>query len=172
MSLYCLLLICCCGAPVNDGSVIFWRNGPLVRPILKHTGSDIVHVAIVLYEGDEPFVYEATWPRVRRMPLDDYYKHLAARQSSRPLAERDFEWFMMQPRDTYASEQLEAMKQYARSQLGRRYMLRGWWQNREVRGVMCSQFVGNTIERSGKIRSANFKESPISLKEKIEDLYD
>lgn len=172
MSLYCLLLTCCCGMPVGDGSVIFWQNGPLARPIQKHTGSTVSHVAVVLYEDDEPFVYEATWPKVRRMPLDDYYKYLAGTLSRKVSARRGLQCFAMQPREGYSLEQLDAMKQYARSQLGRRYMLRGWWKNREVRGIMCSQFVGNTIERSGRIRSANYKESPISLKNKIGTMYE
>lgn len=171
MSVFCLLFACCCGMPVDDGSIIFWQNGPLSRPILKHTGSTISHVAIVLYEGGEPFVYEATWPRVRRMPLDDYCNRIADKESRTSLVRRGFQCFTMQPRERYTLEQLEAMKQYARSQLGRRYMLRGWWKNREVRGIMCSQFVGNTIERSGKIRSANYRESPISLKNKVGDMY-
>ncbi len=55
------------------------------------------------------------------------------------------------------------MRRYAESQLGRPYMLRGWWKQREVRGVFCSQFVGDVIEQSGRIVSAHFRESPVSL---------
>ncbi len=164
--------MCCCLMPVRDGSVIFWQDGFLVGPIMKNTGSNLVHVAIVLYEDDKPYVYEATWPEVRKMPLDDYLKHLADKKFKRVPTVRGFKWFMMQPKEEYTAQQLTDMKQYARSQLGRRYMMRGYWKNKEVRGIMCSQFVGNCIEKSGKIKSANFKESPVSLKEKIKDLYE
>ncbi len=174
MSLFSGLLIVLCLAvnPVRDGSVIFWQDGFLVKPIMKNTGSDLVHVAIVLYDDDKPFVYEATWPEVRKMPLDDYLKYLADKRFKRVPTVRGFKWFMMQPKVEFTPHQLESMKQYARSQLGRRYMLRGYWQNREVRGIMCSQFVGNTIEKSGRMKSANFKESPVSLKEKVKDFYE
>ncbi|MFA5344753.1 MAG: YiiX/YebB-like N1pC/P60 family cysteine hydrolase [Candidatus Omnitrophota bacterium] len=158
--------------PVRDGSIIFWQDGFLVKPIMKNTGSNIVHVAIVLYENDGPYVYEATWPRVRKMPLADYLQLLADKRFKHVPSKRGFRWFMMQPREEYTPKQLESMKQYARSQLGRRYMMRGWWKNKEVRGIMCSQFVGNCIEKSGKIKSANFKESPVSLKEKVETFYE
>jgi hypothetical protein len=50
-------------------------------------------------------------------------------------------------------------------------MLRGWWRGEEVRGIFCSQYVANALEKSGKIKSANFKESPVSLKEKLKGVY-
>ena len=57
---------------LRDGSVIFWQGGLLVKPILKHTDSDLTHAAIVLYNGKEPFVYEAVPPRVHKVPLAEY----------------------------------------------------------------------------------------------------
>jgi hypothetical protein len=159
-----------CLAP-PDGSVIFWENGFLVRPIERATGSDLVHVAIILYEDGIPYVYEATWPRVQKMTYVDYIQHLESIKQRPHLIKLGFKWFILQPIEPYTFDQLDAMKKYARSQLGREYMMRGYWKNREVRGIMCSQYVSLIIAKSGRIKSANFKESPISLRKKIQDLY-
>lgn len=157
-------------SPTNtrDGSVIFWRGGLLVGPILRNTGSDITHAAIVLYDGnDEPWVYEAVPPCVRKIRLDEYEKELQTQSQKR----RDFSWFSMSPRKPYTVKQLAEMKKYAESQLGRPYMLRGWWKGYEVRGVFCSQYIGNIIERSGLIVSGNVRESPGSLYRKLAKFY-
>jgi hypothetical protein len=153
-------------SPTNtrDGSVIFWHGGLLVGPILRNTGSDITHAAIVLYDGDdEPWVYEAVPPCVRKIRLSEYEKELQTQGQKR----RDFSWFSMSPKIPYTVKQLTEMKKYAESQLGRPYMLRGWWKGYEVRGIFCSQYVGNTIERSELITSGSVRESPGSLYRKL-----
>lgn len=155
-----------CHTGLQDGSVIFLRGGLLVKPIYKHTDSTLTHVAIILYRGREPWVYEATPPGVRRMPLRDYRKLIAEKMQKRNLT-----WFIMQPINSYTANQLAAMKTHAESQLGRPYMLRGWWRGREVYGIFCSQYVGDIIERSNRITSAHFRESPGSLHDKLLPLY-
>jgi hypothetical protein len=149
----------------RDGSVIFWRGGLLAGPILRRTGSDITHVAIILYHRGEPWVYESVPPRVHKVPLRDYLVELRLKQSQHP--KRNLTWFTMQPKVPYAQHELTAMKWYAESQLGRPYMLRGWWKGREVRGLFCSQYVGNIIEQTGLIESSNWRESPGSLHDKL-----
>ena len=41
----------------------------------------------------------------------------------------------------------------------------------EVRGVFCSQLIGDIIEKSGLIESSHVHESPGSLHDKIEPFY-
>lgn len=156
-------------AGLRDGSVIFWRGGLLVKPILKHTDSDITHAAIVLYNGNDPFVYEAVPPRVHKVSLAEYRKLMEQKigESRRPMT-----WFIMQPMFRYTPRELAAMKAHGESQLGRPYMLRGWWKGHEVRGVFCSELVADIIERSGKIESGHIRESPGSLYEKLLPLYE
>lgn len=155
-------------AALRDGSVIFWQGGLLVKPILKHTDSDLTHAAIVLYNGAEPYVYEAVPPRVHKVPLAEYRKHMEewVHDGKRPRF-----WFTMQPMNRYTALELNAMKTHAESQLGRPYMLRGWWKGHEVRGVFCSQLVGDIIEQSGKIEAGGIRESPGSLHDKIKPFY-
>ena len=106
-------------AGLRDGSVIFWQGGLLVKPILKHTDSDITHAAIVLYNGQEPFVYEAVPPRVHKVPLTEYRRLMEkkVRNARRPMT-----WFVIQPVDRYTLGQLAGMKAHAESQLGRPHL--------------------------------------------------
>jgi hypothetical protein len=150
--------------PLN-GSVIFWNGGLLVRPISKATGSTITHATIILYEDGKPYVYEAVPPVVHRVPYTEYLKLMITHKR------KDFSYFLMEPKQRYTKDSLTKMKAYADSQLGRRYEMRGYWKGHEVRGIMCSQFAGNTIEKSGLIKSNNFKESPGSLYRKILPYY-
>jgi len=153
---------------MHDGSVIFWRGGLLVGPIYRFTNSLLTHVAIIL----DNLVYEATPPRVRRMPLQDYYQHLSQLSDSAFFRRRDFSWFTLQPKNAFNSSQLAAMKAYAVSQLGRPYRLRSWFTEAESRGIFCSQYIGNIIAKSGLIVSANNHESPVSLYRKLVKFYD
>jgi len=155
-------------ADLRDGSVIFWRGGLLVDPILKHTDSDLTHAAIVLCQGRDSFVYEAVPPRVHKVLFSEYRAHMEKKvdESRRPMA-----WYVMQPVDRYTPAQLAAMKRHAESQLGRPYMLRGWWKGREVRGIFCSQLIGDIIAKSGKIEAGGIRESPGSLHDKLLPFY-
>lgn len=160
---------CPCPRPsvIQDGSVLFWDNGILVRPIYRNTGSTLTHAAIILYVGDEPWVYEAVPPSVHRIPLDTYLKEMKGKEARH----QKFSWFTTQPRIAYTLAELSAMKKHANSELGRPYMLRGWWKGRVVRGIFCSQLVADIIEQSGRIDSDNIKESPGSLHAKLTPLY-
>jgi hypothetical protein len=151
---------------VLDGSVIFWSGGLLVGPISNNTGSLLTHVAIVF----DDIVYEATPPKVRKLKLSSYQTHLQQLSRSGFWQRRNFSWFNMQPIVAYTTSELEAMLAYAESQLGRPYRLRGWWSN-DLRGIFCSQYVGNVIEKSGRIRSLDNRESPGSLHKKLRGLY-
>jgi len=158
-------------AGLRDGSVIFLRGGLLVRPIYRHTDSDLTHAAIVLYHGRDPWVYEAVPPYVRRTPLGDYIRLLEEKSRERFEQKRKMSWFIIQPRVRYGPLELNAMRHHAESQLGRPYMLRGWRKGHEVRGIFCSQLVGDIIERSGKIEAGGIHESPGSLHDKLLPFY-
>ena len=159
-------------AALRDGSVLFWENSRLVKPILHHTGSDITHAAVILYRGTEPYVYEAVPPRVHAVPLDEYKKHMEEKSQRPALEKRDFRWFTMQPRVPYTIAELAAMKAHADSQLGRPYMIRAWAKEHEIKGVFCSEYAGDVIEKSDRIESAHTHESPGSLHDKLLPIYE
>lgn len=153
---------------VQDGSLIFWRGGVLAGPIARHTGSNITHAAIVLKDtAGKPWVYEAVPPRVHKVPLSEYLTEMTQKSKKH----KDFTWFVLTPKKAYTQKQVKDMRAYAEEQLGRPYMLRGWWKGHEVRGLFCSQYVGNILEKSGVIKSGQWHESPASLHKKIQPLY-
>jgi hypothetical protein len=151
---------------MRDGSVLFWKGGLLVGPIYRQTNSLLTHVAIILGGA----VYEAAPPCVHSLKFGDYEKHLDKLAASRFIQRRGFSWFILQPRLEYTASELAAMRTYAISQLGRPYRLRGWWSD-DVRGIFCSQYVGNIIEKTSLIKSFGNKESPISLYNKLSLFY-
>ena len=152
---------------LRDGSVLFWQDGFLSKPICKRTDSHLAHAAILL----DGYIYEAVPPRVHKVPLADYLKEMRVKEQKARQVRKNFAWFIIQPNVPYDARLVATMTTYAESQLGRPYMLRGWWKGHEVRGVFCSQFVANTLEQGGRIESANYRESPGSLYEKLEPLY-
>ena len=56
----------------KDGSVLFWKDGFLINPILKNTGSHLTHAALIL----DGYVYEAVPPCVHKVPLAKYLKEM------------------------------------------------------------------------------------------------
>lgn len=169
MRLIVALLVCLSTcqslAQVQDGSVIFLQGGPLSKTIKRHTDSSLTHAAIVLFDGSQPWVYEASPPRVTRTPLNEYLDLLERKSQKHAIT-----WVIMQPQVPYNSSELVAMKNYANSQLGRPYMIRGWWKGHEVRGIFCSEYAADILEESGRIISAHVHESPGSLYIKVRDL--
>lgn len=163
-----LLLICINDPP--DGTTIFLtrlgKQSILAKKIEEATGDNISHVAIILYEENEPYVYESIVPGgVQRNKLDKYIKKINHLKSKKPT--QGIQIYLIPPNPDYTTNELTKMKDYANSQLGRPYMMRGWWKNKEVKGMHCSQYIGNIISKSDKIYSFNYKESPASLYEKL-----
>ncbi len=155
-------------AGLRDGSVVFWKGGPNVEPMIRNTGSDLTHAAIILYVGTEPYVYEAVPPQVWKVPLAKYRTLMAekTRECRKPMC-----WLVMQPTNPYTAKQLAAMKAHAESQLGRPYMLRGWWLGHEARGIFCSELVGDILTTSGIVKAGGVHESPGSLHAKLVPFY-
>ena len=145
-------------SPSLNGSVIFWHDTFGVRLIERETGSNLTHAAIVIHG----YVYEAVPPCVHKVPLATYKAE---------LDKRGIKWFMARPKTPYTLHQVSMMYIHAESQLGRPYMIRGWWRGHEVAGIFCSQLVADVIECSGRIKSAGVRESPASLSKKLEPLY-
>ena len=170
-------------AGLPNGTVIFWKGGNTAGPIYRHTGSDLAHAAIVLYDidlhkptygtmlGKTAYVYEAVPPEVRVVPFEQYKKEMEERCKHLRRKDHNFAWFLMKPKENYSFGQAAAMKLHADSQVGRPYMIRGWWKGHEVRGIFCSELVGDIIEMSGKIKSGHTHESPGSLHDKLVPFY-
>src|SRR6478672_5813896 len=58
-----------------DGTLLFLENCSSV--VERTTHGEIAHVAIVLREEQQPWIYEATPAKVRRVKMDDYLVEIA-----------------------------------------------------------------------------------------------
>lgn len=132
-----LLLICTTSYGQESGTLIIFQGGIFSRAIKKHTGSDYTHVTIIL----DGYAYQSTWPEVQKMPVKEYRQYIKKRLKRK----KRLKVWVLTPKKNYSKKQVGVMREFAESQLGRRYQLRGWWLNRETRGVHCSQFASQVL---------------------------
>lgn len=146
--------------------MIIVEDGAFSKTIERHTGSSMNHAAIVLYDKDEVYVYESSPPRVKRTAWERWEAETAKYKRQYPKSMV----YCLYPNPPWSSLELQRMKTYADSQMGRPYMVRGYLRDEEVKGIHCSQYVGNILAQTGRIQSANYKESPFTLYEKMRQL--
>jgi len=139
---YCiivLLLYMCQNvfAQYPDGTVILSSKKGLIGRIAQRlTGGDqYTHIGIVI-DGK---IYESDWPRATTRGISGYGK---------PRSTNDF----YVPLVPYSQYEVDRMRSYAQSQLGKPYQLRNYFNPRSPKtyGTWCSPFVGNTLNASGR----------------------
>ncbi len=82
--------------------------------------------------------------RVHKVTFDQYRELMREKaHAGKPTT-----WFLMEPKERFTADQLAAMKAHAESQLGRPYLIRGWWKGHEIRGIFCSQLVDGILSKS------------------------
>jgi hypothetical protein len=157
-----------CGAiEVQSGSLIFLENSDKI--VDAYTRSRIDHVAIVLRLEDQPWVYEATPPRVRRISLARYYNELAAAQAA---GERKVRVWLVAPADPFSVAEIQLMRRYLDRQLGRRYSVRGYVRDKEGDGIHCAELAANSLSQCGRIKLDQcYNESPASLLANVGTIY-
>ena len=74
-ALILLATLVCSADTLDDGTLLFLENANSVVKVA--TGGKIGHVAIVMTEEGQPWIYEATPARVRRVTPEAYYEELA-----------------------------------------------------------------------------------------------
>ena len=143
-----------------DGTVLFVEAAPprgmLDRISVRLSGGTMVHAAIVL----DGLVYEATWPRVQKLPYSQWLGSAVA-------VHRSHRVWMAQPVQPYSEDALNKMRAEAMRQMDRRYMARGLWRGREFRGTHCAPYVSEVLEAAGVVRSNHWAETPQTLYGKI-----
>lgn len=130
---------------VQDGSLLVLKNSN--KPVVRWTGSDITHIAIVVSKGGQPWVYEATPAKVRQLPLPSYWKELAELNTRR---EPKTSVLLLRPKAPYPTEQIQIMKRYMESQLGRRYSIKGYVRDKQSDGIHCAEFASSALARTGR----------------------
>ena len=134
-------------SPVTDGTVLFLENSN--KLVSGATDSSVTHVAMVLLVSAEPWVYEATPAKVRRLPLPEYMKEVTRLNERR---KKPMRVFAVQPRRAYSKKEVEGMRKHLEAQLGRRYSVRGYVRDEPAEGVHCSELASITLNHSGRFR--------------------
>jgi hypothetical protein len=151
--------------PAN-GTVIVWENGNYLSPIREMTGSNKTHVAIVLYEENTPYVYEAARPDVHRYTLGQYLKILKETEQRLPR----FIVHFLSPNIPYNNVELVAMKNFADSKLGKRFGVASYLSGRREITIHCSEYVGDILSASGRLQTKGSRETPQSIYDKATKL--
>ncbi len=147
---------------LDDGSLLYIKNGNKI--VQKHTQSDLTHVAIIFNEDNAPYVYEAIKPVVRKIKLADYEKELAALNKKKKV-DRDI--ILYQPKQKPKKEEIEGMKKYLNSQLGRKYSVNSYIFEQEQSTIHCAEIVSHTLHLGDK----PYRETPISILTKTKASY-
>ena len=107
--------------PLEDGTLLFLENCSSV--VQRATHGSMGHVAIVMNEEKEAWVYEAIPGKVRRLKADDYYAELS-RHNSGKNEEQRIRTFALRPERPFTPEECLAMRYYLGEQIGRRYSVK------------------------------------------------
>ncbi len=149
-----------------DGTVVVFENGSYLNVIQRNTGGNKTHVAIILYDGKQAWVYESSKPNVHRYTMDEYFKHIEAIHKKIPR----LGVYFLKPKIPYTPAQLTSMKRYANAQLGRKFAIKSYLTGRQTNTIHCSEYVGNILEKSGRFTNKGPKEHPTSIFEKASKL--
>ncbi len=149
-----------------NGTVVVWENGNHLAIVQRHTGSNKTHAGIILYEGPQAWVYEASRPDVHRYTIEQYIKRIDEANRALP----NLGVYFLQPKKPYHVAQLRAMKEYADSQLKRPFGMSSYMTGRPTATVHCCEYVGHVLERSGRFDALGPRETPKTIYDKASKL--
>jgi hypothetical protein len=149
-----------------EGTVVVFENGNYLSIVQRQTKSNKTHVAIILYDGAQPWVYESSKPNVHRYTLEEYIRRIEAIHKQLP----QFGVHFLKPQTPYTPAQVAAMKKYAHAQLGRGFAIHTYLTGRPGTTIHCSEYVGNTLSMSGRFVTTGPKENPKTIFEKASKL--
>jgi hypothetical protein len=160
-----LLAALWCGPPaIEDGSLLFLENSN--RFVEIYTSSTITHVAVVMHEGSEPWVYEATPSEVRRIKLEEYYEELGKLNQRRRDDEKIRVW-LARPRTPYKAQQRTAINELLKAQVGRRYSIKGYVRGQSD-GIHCAELAARALCAASVLELDNCQQvSPAVLHQKM-----
>lgn len=150
-----LFLVATLAITPQDGSLLFIENGN--RIVQNHTDSSITHVAIILKENNDLWVYEATPPKVRKIKLDDYFLEIQ-KINSHKKERRKMKIWIANPNDPLTAAQKKSMKEYLDKQIGRKYSINSYLDGTPGNGIHCCEITGNAFEAAG----LKYSDSPCS----------
>lgn len=133
--------------PLEDGTLIFLENCSSI--VERSTHGSVGHVAIVINEGTEPWLYEAIPGKVRHLKADEYYAELS-RLNARKAEDKQIRAFALRPEKPFTPAERQAMHHYLEEQVGRRYSVKGYVRGEESAGIHCAELASHTLNESGR----------------------
>lgn len=139
-------------AAADSGTLLFLENTKSVVEV--STRGQMGHVALVIANDGEDWVYEATPAKVRRLTLADYYAELAEINRRK---EHD-DWIViwkLSPMEAYSNEEVARMREYLDGQVGRRYSVRNYVRTKPGDGIHCAELASSALNASGRYKFEN-----------------
>jgi hypothetical protein len=140
-------LLLCGSTEWTDGSLVVLHNSS--KMVAGWTDSDVTHVALVMNISGQPWVYEATPGKVRRVLLANYREELRGLNAGR---RRPIRMSVMEPKRPYSPQQIAKMRTYLNGQLGRRYSIKGAVRGKPSDGIHCAEYVATALTKTGRYR--------------------
>lgn len=166
---FLLVSLATAAEPLEDGTLLFLENCSSV--VQRSTNSSVGHVAILMHEESQPWVYEAIPGGVRRLKADDYYAELS-RLNARKNEEKQIRAFALRPEKPFTAAERQAMRQYLEEQIGRRYSVKNYVRGEEGRGIHCSELASQAMNASGRYQWEHcYSINPSHLQELIDPTY-
>jgi hypothetical protein len=137
----------CSAEPLEDGTLLFLENASSV--VKAATGGKIGHVAIIVCDDGRPWIYEATPARVRRVDPRAYDEELARINAKRKDDDK-IRVLALCPSKAYSAAEKSAMCAFLSDQLGRRYSLLNYVQDKEGDGIHCAELAASALNATGR----------------------
>ena len=148
-ALFLWAALLCSAEPLDDGTLLFLENASSV--VKAATGGQIGHVAMVMSDEGQTWIYEATPARVRRVTPAAYYEELARINAKRD-DEKKIRTLALRPQKPYSEAETALMRKFLSGQLGRRYSLLNYVKDKEGDGVHCAELAGGALNATGRYR--------------------
>jgi hypothetical protein len=151
-------------APIADGSLLFLENSN--QFVELYTGSETTHVAVILHDKEQPWVYEATPGEVRKLTFDAYRSELGELNKRRG-EKRKIRAVLVESSTPYSEPQITAMRELLESQIGRRYSIKGHVRGRSD-GIHCAELAARALCAASVLKIERCQaESPATLLERV-----
>lgn len=143
------------------GTLLFLENCNSVVQVA--TRDKIGHVAIVMADDNQFWIYEATPAKVRRLSAEAYYAELARLNAKKKEGQQIRLW-VVTPDKPYTETELTTMRHFLDEQIGRRYSVKNYVKNREGDGIHCAELTAQMLNQSGRADYENcYAISPAEL---------
>mgnify|MGYP003765838847 CR=1 FL=1 len=143
--IYSTLLMLCSfvSHDIPDGSLLFVEGGS--NAVMTHTNSPYSHVALIFNIDEEPWVYEAVKPVVRKIKLSDYIREIEAENKKR---KKLMKLWIKKPK---VKINTTTMLKYLNDQLGRKYSIGSYITGDPQDKIHCGELTARALI-AGKIK--------------------